>query len=174
MFATKLQGASLFLLICRDLQGSDAFRERGPERATQRCVPVSVPDGAEESSNCGPGGGIIPAAPFPRASRRKVPSNAPLARNAMVRARSADVLDRYRPARIAEPCRIALRRAEAARRSGRPDEEAAWLLLPHACHQHASVRHLLRGPGPDQERVVDDPGRGRPRLRVRAAGFSTS
>src|SRR5438874_727398 len=63
MFATKLQGASLFLLICRDLQGSDAFRKRGPERATHRCVPVSVPDGAEESSNCGPGGGIIPLRP---------------------------------------------------------------------------------------------------------------
>src|SRR5207237_1131202 len=63
MFATKLQGASLFLLICRDLQGSDAFRKRGPERATHRWVPVSVPDGAEESSNCGPGGGIIPLRP---------------------------------------------------------------------------------------------------------------
>src|SRR5437764_15254315 len=63
MFATKLQGASLFLLICRDLQGSDAFRKRGPERATHRCVPVSVADGAEESSNCGACGGIIPLRP---------------------------------------------------------------------------------------------------------------
>src|SRR6266849_10580491 len=44
MFATKLQGASLFLLICRDLQGSVVYRKRGPERATHACVDVSVPD----------------------------------------------------------------------------------------------------------------------------------
>src|SRR5690349_10349852 len=43
MFATKLQGASLFLLICRDLQDSVWYRKRGPERATHECVGVILP-----------------------------------------------------------------------------------------------------------------------------------
>src|SRR5438105_13809506 len=42
MFATKLQGASLFLLICRDLQDSVLIQEERTRAGDALGVPVSV------------------------------------------------------------------------------------------------------------------------------------
>src|SRR5437879_3443096 len=53
MFATKLQGASLFLLICRDLQGSVSLQEERTRAGDALCVTVSVPDCHPDQSSLG-------------------------------------------------------------------------------------------------------------------------
>src|SRR2546421_12289838 len=50
MSATKLQGASLFFFICRDLQALCWDRKRGPERATHERVEAMLPDRSEPQS----------------------------------------------------------------------------------------------------------------------------
>src|SRR5579864_1650814 len=153
MSATKLQGASLFLLICRDLQDSVSTGREDPSgRRTRRRTPVyriAMSTAMDELSRVSCGEDLVPS----QVRRRPVLLERAPRTAELFRVRSHDVsYCRHNP-RPQRANRAALRRAQKARGGRGPDEQATGLLQPDAGDKRDSLRRVLVAVHPRSELV---------------------